>query len=80
MTASNALAPRFGPGSKPTWSEMELDFLKQFYASIPAKKIAFHLKRTPRSITCMAFRLGLKKSHERLREMGAENVDRRWGG
>lgn len=79
MTASNMIyAPIQGVGSKPTWTEMELDLLRRFYSSIPAKLLAQKLRRSTRSVTCKAHRLGLKKSHERLREMGASNVMVRW--
>jgi hypothetical protein len=82
MVSSNVafdlFPPKAGPGSKPAWSEMELDMLRRFYSSIPAAALAKKLKRTARSVTCRAFRLGLKKSHERLREMGASNVEARW--
>lgn len=79
MVASNMIfAPLTGPGSKPAWTEMELDLLRQFYESIPAKELARKLRRSARSVTCRAFRMGLKKSHERLREMGASNVMKRW--
>lgn len=76
--STNTLVPRTGKGSKPGWSEMELDLLKRFYPSISARDIARKLHRTTRAVTCMAHRMGVRKSHERLREMGSSNVLIRW--
>lgn len=72
------LPPAAGEGSKPRWTGLELELVRRWYGTIPTKDIARKLHRTTRSVERKGFRLGLCKTRARLRQMGTENVDRRW--
>jgi hypothetical protein len=66
---------------KPHWTEREKNVLKEHYAFISAERLREAMPgRSPRSIISQAYRMGVKKVHERLREVGRENVSRRWTG
>lgn len=61
------------------WQEEDTKQLQQFYGHIPNRRLPeLFPGRTPLGIAEYARRLGLKKSPDRLREMGRENVNRRW--
>src|SRR6185503_19161575 len=62
----------------PRWKEEELDFLRENYAIQPNLEIARRLGRTVKSVVSKAHHLGMKKSDDRLREMGRENVSSRY--
>jgi hypothetical protein len=62
----------------PRWSLEELEILKQDYPQLPNLEIARKLDRSVKSIVSKAHNLGLKKSSQRLREMGRENVSLRY--
>lgn len=62
-----------------SWKPSEHQALAAWYPVISAKKLQQLLpERTPKAIRQEAFDLGLKKCHERLRELGRENVRKRW--
>lgn len=60
------------------WSPLEIQILERFYSTIPSSAIADKLHRTERSVSRKAAKMGLRKSPERVRQMGAENVEHRW--
>ena len=58
------------------WTEEEKAVLKSHYANISARDLTKVLQgRSPGAVCDQAERLGLRKSHERLRELGSENVN-----
>lgn len=63
----------------PRWSKEELELLRERYPSEPNLAIAQHLGRSVKSVVSKAHNLGLKKSPDRLRQMGRENVSLRYG-
>ena len=61
------------------WNEREDAHLAEHYRAISARRLSELLPgRTEKAIRRHAEELNLKKCHERLREMGRENIDRRW--
>lgn len=62
------------------WTPEEVSHIKQFYPFISGAELAnlFDGRHTERSLRDKAWRLGIKKCHDRLRQMGCENVGRRW--
>ncbi|MEZ5979443.1 MAG: hypothetical protein R3F34_14660 [Planctomycetota bacterium] len=62
----------------PRWTEEDLEKLRELYASTPNLEIAKALSRSVKSVVSKAHHLGLKKDEDRLREMGRENVKRRY--
>ena len=55
------------------WTDAEKKIAQEFYGTIGTKKLSEALPgRTPRQIYDLARRMDLKKSHDRLREMGRE--------
>ena len=62
----------------PRWTTEELEILKRDYASRANLQIATLLNRSVKSVVSKAQNLGLKKSSERLRSMGRENVSLRY--
>jgi hypothetical protein len=62
----------------PRWSSEEIEILKRDYPYRPNLEIARELERTVKSVVSKAHNLGLKKSSDRLREMGRENVSQRY--
>lgn len=64
--------------SKPRWSQSEQQALAAHYPAISAKQLQEILPdRTAKAIITQASKLGVRKCHERLREMGAVNVSMR---
>ena len=63
----------------PRWSAPELELLEQLYPVTANLEIARRLKRSVKSVVSKAHHLGLRKNAERLREMGRQNVSRRYG-
>lgn len=60
------------------WSEDEKQIVREHYRDLHTGQLAQALPgRTPGGIADMAGRLGVKKSPERLREMGREMVQKR---
>jgi hypothetical protein len=72
------LPPVEGIGSKPRWTEHEIGVLNQWYSTIPNEFLARKLHRTVKSVVAKAFSMGLKKTPERIAQMGRENVAIRW--
>lgn len=62
----------------PRWTDKELALLRELYPSQPNLAIAKRLGRSVKSVVSKAHNLGLKKSSERLRKMGRENVSLRY--
>jgi hypothetical protein len=62
----------------PRWSEEELRLLSELYPTLPNLDIARRLQRSVKSVVSKAHNLGLKKSPERLRDMGRQNVSLRY--
>jgi hypothetical protein len=62
----------------PRWKPEELDLLKRDYPVQANLEIARKLGRSVKSVVSKAHHLGLKKSSERLRRMGRENVSLRY--
>lgn len=62
----------------PRWRAEELELLRQHYSTHSNLAIAHKLGRSVKSIVSKAHHLRLKKSSERLREMGRENVRARY--
>ncbi|MBK9384326.1 MAG: hypothetical protein IPN34_05830 [Planctomycetes bacterium] len=67
-----------GPASRmPRWSPDEIRQLARLYAELPNLEVARRLGRSVKSIVSKAHELDLKKSEERLRDMGRQNVSLR---
>lgn len=66
------------PTKMPRWSADEEARLKDLYPTISNHEIAQTLRRSTKSIVSKAHALGLKKSDERLRQMGRVNVSKRY--
>lgn len=67
-----------GTNFKP-WSAQEREHLKAFYPAISAQKLTELITdRSAQAIKQQAHRMDVRKCHERLREMGAENIQKRW--
>ena len=62
----------------PRWTNEELELLKREYSTQSNLEIARRLGRSVKSVVSKAHHLGLKKSTERLRDMGRENVSLRY--
>lgn len=61
------------------WTETENEYLRAHYPAISAQRLREIIPdRTARAIRTHAQQLGIGKCHERLREMGAENIRKRW--
>lgn len=66
------------PSKKPRWTEGDVSYLREHYAEASNASIAEALGRTVKSVVAKAHNLKLRKSEDRLRAMGAENVAARW--
>lgn len=67
-------------GSKmPRWDEVDLAYLADHYADSDNLTLAMELERTVKSVVARAQKMGLRKSRERLQEMGRVNVSIRYG-
>ena len=62
----------------PRWTRAEIEVLQGEYECCSNLEIARRLKRSVKSVVSKAHNLGLKKSTERLRAMGRENVSLRY--
>jgi len=62
----------------PRWRDEELELLHREYPIQSNLELARILKRSVKSVVSKAHHLGLKKSPDRLREMGRENVSLRY--
>ncbi len=63
---------------RPRWTREEIATLKRLYRSRSNAEIARVLGRTVSSIVFKGYRLGLAKGARRLKEMGRENINKRW--
>jgi len=72
---------RSGTGAvrMPRWSAKEIEVLRKLYPDTPNLEIARRVGRSEKSVVSKAHDLGLKKSGDRLRRMGRENVAVRYG-
>jgi hypothetical protein len=66
------------PRKRPRWTRDEISTLKRLYRSKSNADIARILGRTVSSIVFKGYRLGLSKGIRRLKEMGRENINKRW--
>jgi hypothetical protein len=62
----------------PRWRPEEIEMLRKLYPDEDNLAIATQLNRTVKSVVSKAHDLKLKKSENRLREMGRENVRARY--
>jgi len=63
---------------RPRWTKEEVSLLKRLYRTHSNAEIAGILGRKVSSVVFKGHRLGLSKGARRLREMGRENIKRRW--
>ncbi len=63
---------------RPRWTKEEISTLKRLYRTRSNAAIARLLGRTVSSIVFKGYRLGLSKGIRRLKEMGRENINKRW--
>jgi len=67
------------PSTKmPRWKPQELELLRKMYPTESNLELARTLGRSAKSVVSKAHHLGLKKSKDRLREMGRANVSLRY--
>jgi hypothetical protein len=67
-----------GRDARPRWTKSEVALLKRLYKTQSNASIADLLGRKVSSVVFKAHRLGLAKGMKRLKEMGRENISRRW--
>jgi hypothetical protein len=65
-------------GTRPRWTRVEIAILKRLYRTHSNAEIAEVLGRKVSSVVFKGHRLGLAKGMKRLKEMGRENIRRRW--
>ena len=63
---------------RPRWTKEEVSVLTRLYRNRSNLDIAEVLGRKVSSVVFKGHRLGLSKGARRLREMGQENISRRW--
>lgn len=63
---------------RPRWTKEEVALLKRLYRTHSNAEIAGILGRKVSSVVFKGHRLGLAKGARRLKEMGRENIRRRW--
>lgn len=63
---------------RPRWTPAEIAILKRLYRTHSNAEIAKVLGRKISSVVFKAHLLGLSKGARRLREMGRENISKRW--
>ncbi len=66
------------PRLRPRWTRSEIAILRRLYRTHSNAEIAKVLGRKVSSVVFKAHRLRLSKGIRRLREMGRENIRRRW--
>jgi hypothetical protein len=80
-TRSGKRKKRNPPSPKrPRWTQDEVATLKRLYRTKSNAEIARRLGRTVSSIVFKGYRLGLSKGTRRLKQMGRENISKRWHG
>ena len=70
--------PKLASRKRPRWTREEISTLKRLYRTRSNADIARVLGRTVSSIVFKGYRLGLSKGIRRLKEMGRENINKRW--
>jgi hypothetical protein len=63
---------------RPRWTKTEIGILRKLYRTRSNAEIARVLGRKVSSVVFKAHRLGLSKGVRRLKEMGRENIAKRW--
>ena len=63
---------------RPRWTKEEVALLRRLYRTHSNAQIAAILGRKVSSVVFKGHRLGLSKGARRLKEMGRENIRRRW--
>jgi hypothetical protein len=63
---------------RPRWTSEEVALLKRLYRTHSNAEIAEIIGRKVSSVVFKGHRLGLSKGARRLKEMGRENIRRRW--
>jgi len=63
---------------RPRWTREEVVLLKRLYRTHSNAEIAEIIGRKVSSVVFKGHRLGLSKGARRLKEMGRENISRRW--
>jgi len=63
---------------RPRWTREEVSLLRRLYRTHSNAEIAGILGRKVSSVVFKGHRLGLSKGARRLKEMGRENISRRW--
>ena len=63
---------------RPRWTKEEVSLLRRLYRTHSNAEIAQILGRKVSSVVFKGHRLGLSKGARRLKEMGRENIRRRW--
>jgi hypothetical protein len=63
---------------RPRWTKQEVSTLKRLYRNHSNADIAEALGRKVSSVVFKGHRLGLSKGARRLKEMGQENIRKRW--
>lgn len=63
---------------RPRWTKEEVALLRRLYRTHSNAEIAEILGRKVSSVVFKGHRLGLAKGARRLREMGRENIRKRW--
>jgi hypothetical protein len=67
------------PQKRPRWSSEDLKLFVRLHPKMPNPAIARRLGRPIQGITSKAHKMGLRKNHQRLVNMGKENIAHRWG-
>jgi len=81
LSKDKAFTRKIGGRSKmPRWDAASVEKLKELYPTTSNRAIAQQLGRSVKSVVSKAHNLELKKSEERLRNMGRENVSKRYEG
>jgi hypothetical protein len=78
-----SLGGKFKPEQKrsqvrPRWTKEEVATLRRLYRTHSNAEIAQVLSRKVSSVVFKGHRLGLSKGVRRLKEMGQENIRKRW--
>jgi hypothetical protein len=63
---------------RPRWTREEVALLRRLYRTHSNAEIAGILGRKVSSVVFKGHRLGLAKGARRLKDMGRENISRRW--
>jgi hypothetical protein len=63
---------------RPRWTKEEIAILRRLYRTHSNEEIAALLGRKVTSVVFKGFRLSLSKGPKRLKEMGKENIAKRW--